>query len=100
MKRAFLLVAAMSAALAQQDMGVITGVITDPTGAAVPAARVTVTNSETNETRTVSTSDGGAYTVGPLRVGRYTVAVEHPVFQKAEHREIQLNAKDRARPDL
>ena len=36
MKRAFLLILVVSAALAQQDMGVITGVVTDPTGAAVP----------------------------------------------------------------
>src|SRR5881396_1848106 len=96
MKSAFLLVAVLGAALAQQDMGVITG----PTGAAVPAARVTVTNRETGETRSVSSSDGGAYTVGPLRVGRYTVSVEKQGFKKSVQQDIELHAQDRVRADL
>ena len=87
MKRAFLLVWVVSAALAQQDMGVITGVVSDATGAAVPSARVTVTNSETSETRTVTTSESGAYTVGPLRIGLYTVAVEKQGFKKSVEQE-------------
>ena len=94
---ALLLAAAL---FSQQDMGVITGVVTDATGAGVPGARVTVTNRETNEARAVDTSESGAYTVGPLRVGRYDVAVEKQGFKKAVWQDIELHAQDRVRADL
>ena len=102
MKRALLICTAFlgSALFAQQDMGVITGVVTDATGAAVPGARVTVTNRETNETRSVETAETGAYTVGPLRIGRYDVAVEKQGFKKAVRNDIELHAQDRARADV
>ena len=102
MKRALLICTAFlgSALFAQQDMGVITGVVTDPTGAAVPGARVTVTNRETNETRSVETAETGAYTIGPLRIGRYDVAVEKQGFKKAVWNDIELHAQDRVRADL
>ena len=100
MKRVFLFGLLVCAALAQQDMGVITGVVTDATGASVPAARVTATNRETGETRAVDTSDTGAYTVGPLRIGRYDVAVEKDGFKKSIQQDIELHAQDRVRADL
>src|SRR5262245_13276690 len=100
MKRVALLLASLSAAIAQQDMGVITGVVTDASGSSVPAAHITVTNRETGEMRTVDTSEGGAYTIGPLRIGRYDVAVEKQGFKKSIQQDIELHAQDRARADL
>ena len=52
----------------QQDMGVITGVVTDQSGAVVAGARLEVKDTETNETRIAETLDTGAYSVGPLRL--------------------------------
>jgi len=102
MKKALLICTALlgSALFAQQDMGVITGVVTDASGAAVPGARVTVTNRDTNETRFAETAESGAYTVGPLRIGRYDVAVEKQGFKKSVFSDITLHAQDRARADL
>ncbi|HEY2931271.1 MAG TPA: TonB-dependent receptor [Acidobacteriota bacterium] len=86
--------------LAQQDMGVITGVITDATGAAIPGAKIAVTNRETNENRTTVSSENGSYTVGPLRVGGYDLMVEMVGFKKAVWQNIPLHAQDRVRADF
>ncbi len=96
----WLFFAAAVAGHAQQDMGVITGLVTDASGAAVPGAKVTVTNPQTNENRTARTADTGSYTVGPLRIGVYDIAVEHEGFKTAVLRGIELHAQDRARVDL
>ncbi|MCL5742669.1 MAG: TonB-dependent receptor, partial [Acidobacteria bacterium] len=100
MRAAILLLTCLATAWAQQDMGVITGVVTDASGGAVPAARVTVTNRDTGENRTAKSSDTGAYTVGPLRIGRYDVAVEKEGFKRALRENIELHAQDRARADI
>jgi len=46
-----LVLACVSPLLAQTDRGGITGRVTDPGGAVVPGAKVTVTNAETNDSR-------------------------------------------------
>ena len=92
---------ALAASLfAQQDMGVITGLVTDPSGAAVLGAKITVLNLDTNETRAVETSEAGSYTVGPLRIGRYSVTAEMSGFKKAVYPEIRISAQDRVRADI
>jgi hypothetical protein len=100
MKRAAILLIFAAAAPAQQDMGVITGVVTDASGGVIPGARVAVVNRQTGEIRAVETSDTGAYTVGPLRVGRYDVNVEKQGFKKAIEQDLELHAQDRVRADV
>jgi hypothetical protein len=95
-----LLVLAAAPAAAQQDMGVITGIVTDGSGAAAPGARVTVTNRDTNETQSTGTDVSGSYTVGPLRIGSYDVAVELTGFKKAVWPAIALHAQSRVRADF
>jgi hypothetical protein len=90
----------LSAVYAQQDMGIITGVISDSSGAAVPAARVTIRDTATNEIRTIETNETGAYTVGPLRIGAYEIAVEKSGFRRAVWGDIQVHSQDRVRADL
>src|ERR1039457_2980589 len=58
---------------AQIDTGVISGRVTDPSGAVVPGAQITVIQSETN-------SDG-AYRVPSLRPGPYKVSVTAAGFK-------------------
>lgn len=88
------------AAWAQQDMGVITGLVTDSTGAAVPGAKIVVVNRDTNESRFTETGETGTYTVGPLRVGTYEITVEKAGFKKAVWKGIALHAQDRVRADF
>ena len=76
--------------LAQGTTGSITGTVTDASGAAVPGATVTVTQTETNAVHTITTSDSGLYTVTQLPPGKYTVAVNKSGFTRQEQTSITL----------
>ena len=65
---------------AQTLYGSVVGNITDPSGAAVPGATVTVINMETGFNRQVNAGDSGAYSVPDLQAGRYEVKVVTPSF--------------------
>jgi hypothetical protein len=51
----------------------------DSSGAVVPGAKVTLSNSGTGIRQETSTTPTGNYAIASLPVGRYTLAVEHPV---------------------
>ena len=68
-------------ASAQQSIGTILGVVKDTSGGTVPQAKVTVTSTETNESRTTTTRDDGSYRFPALRPGHYTVKIEKDGFQ-------------------
>jgi carboxypeptidase family protein/TonB-dependent receptor-like protein len=74
--------AASIAVNAQNATGRITGVVTDPQGAAVPDAKVRVTNVGTNVHWDAVTNADGAYQVLDLPIGNYKVAVEREGFAK------------------
>ena len=89
-----------SPSLAQVDRGGIVGLVTDPAGARVPAAQVTVTNLATNQSVVVSTDDKGQYTADLLRIGTYSVTVEKPGFQKAVQSSVDVGVNQTARVDI
>jgi Carboxypeptidase regulatory-like domain/TonB-dependent Receptor Plug Domain len=62
--------------------GSIQGSITDPSGANVPDATVTILDVDTGATKTVTTDKAGFYSVGPLNPGPYTVTVTGSGFEK------------------
>ena len=64
--------------------GAISGTVTDPTGAVVPGATVTVTNVDTGAVRTVHGNASGAYEVPQLNPGQYRVKVEVKGFRPEE----------------
>lgn len=61
--------------------GSIQGTVTDPNGAVIPNAAVTITNKATGQALKVNTSGSGTYTSGPLLPGDYQVKVEAQGFQ-------------------
>ena len=65
-----------TAVFAQRDLGTMAGTVTDPTGAAIPDARVTITEVATNLSYTVSTNANGEYVRPALKPGIYTVSAE------------------------
>src|ERR1700756_3998557 len=58
------------------DLGTIRGTVTDPSGALVAQAAVTVTDTSTGASRLTKTNGDGAYEMFGLRSGTYTVAVQ------------------------
>ena len=63
--------------LAQRaDRAVISGVVTDPQGAALPGATVTIHNQATGVDTILVTNAAGAYTSPPLVLGQYSVTVD------------------------
>jgi hypothetical protein len=77
---ALLTLLAFSCQLLAQTTGSISGVVTDPSGALVEGARVTVTNQGVNAARTVNTNSSGYYSVPNLVPGAYSVSVEKSGF--------------------
>jgi hypothetical protein len=61
--------------------GSIQGTITDPSGAAIPNAAITITSPDTGYSRTLTSDSAGYYSVGPLNPGNYTVTVSAPSFE-------------------
>jgi len=61
--------------------GSIQGTVTDPNGAVVPNAAVTITNKATGQTTKLTSSSSGTYASGALIPGEYTVRIEAKGFQ-------------------
>lgn len=66
------------------------GVVTDPSGAAIPGARVTLVQTATNTVRTTTTGNDGAYAFTELQPGDYTLTIEAEGFRKYEQRNLTL----------
>ena len=82
-------------ALAQSVTGSISGTVTDPTGAAIQRATVTIVLTERNQTlRTLTTSDTGFYAASALPVGTYDVHIKASGFTAEEVQSIVLHAND------
>ncbi len=89
-----------AAAWGQQVTAAVTGKVTDPTGAAVPGAKVTATDTERGtEWPTISNAEG-IYNLPRLPVGTYNVKVESQGFQTAQQSNIRLQLNDVARLDF
>jgi hypothetical protein len=76
------------------------GSVADPLGAAVPGAKVTVTNSATRQTSTTTTREDGSFEVLNLPIGRYSVAVEREGFNKVVTQENKLEINQSLRFDI
>src|SRR4051794_10010288 len=82
------------------DRAVISGVVSDEQGAAVPGATVTIHNEATGVDITTITNSAGAYTSPPLVLGRYSVTVDVQGFKKAVTTGILLQGGEAVRHDV
>jgi hypothetical protein len=79
---------------AQQNVGSISGTVTDSSGAAVPNAAITITNTDTNLVRKTNADGDGNYAAPSLPLGHYSVRAEAPAFKAAAQQGIMLNVND------
>ncbi len=87
-------------AFAQVQNGQFTGTVTDPTGASIGNAKVTVTNTATNFSSTATTNSSGNYTVKEVPPGSYKIAVEAAGFKTVENNGVTANAGTIAHLDV
>ena len=80
------------AASAQVQNGQFTGTVTDPSGAALPNARVTITNQGTGLSVTATTNQSGLYVAKELPIGTYKLTTEASGFKTASDTNVVLNA--------
>jgi hypothetical protein len=78
-----------------QATGSISGTVSDPTGAVVSGAKVTVSAQAIGLSRDAKTDDTGHYLVPLLPVARYTIRVELQGFQTAEDKDVRLQVDER-----
>src|SRR5579864_4798385 len=82
-----------------QDRGIITGLVTDKTGAAVSGATVTVTNAATGVKTVVNTTSAGNFSTPPLVLGNYRVEVELSGFKQSVQSGVQVTSGATVRVD-
>jgi hypothetical protein len=94
-----LALSASRTAFAQASAG-ITGTITDPSGAVVLNAKVTVTNQDTSVASHTVSSSAGTYSFKGLNPGRYRVAVEASGFKQAIQADVNVEVSTTATIDV
>lgn len=88
------------AASAQLSTATMFGSVTDSTGAAIPGATVIITQTDTQNTRTVTTGKDGTYRADFLPVGPYKLDVTANGFKKLERTGITLTVTEEAQVNL
>jgi hypothetical protein len=78
----------------------VRGAVTDPTGAALPKAKVTITEAERNVPHSVLTDDAGRYYLTALPPGKYTLSVEAQGFKKFMLTDVTLAVQQQATLDV
>lgn len=81
-----------TAAFAQAVYGSIVGTVTDPSGAAVAGAKITVLNQRKGTTDTATSNESGNYSVSHLVPDTYTVRAESSGFKITELKDVQVSA--------
>jgi hypothetical protein len=95
-----LVVLTPSVAAAQAVTGTILGRVTDSSGAVIPGATVTLTNTGTTQSRAVVTDAAGEYSAPSLPTGKYTVTAEIQGFKTVTMSNVDLGVDQHVRIDI
>ncbi len=81
--------------------GDLSGTVMDSTGATVSAARVTIQNISTGQTRVITTSDSGEFSAPQLEIGNYRITVEKDGFKSfTQNAVVRSGEKTRVDPQM
>ncbi|MES2390950.1 MAG: carboxypeptidase regulatory-like domain-containing protein [Acidobacteriota bacterium] len=97
---AFLLLVVGTLAHGQAVSGTIVGTVTDPTGAVVPKAQVTITLTGQSLVNTTVTNESGNFTLPNLPPGTYTVSAAASGFKRETRENIILDTNSTSRVDM
>ncbi len=89
-----------TALFAQFETAEVLGTVHDPTGGAILKASVTLTNQDTGIQAKASTDENGNYDFFNVKVGRYSIAVEHAGFSKFTTTDVDVTVGARQRVDV
>ena len=89
-----------AATFAQQITATVTGTVSDPAGAVIPGATVTITSIDTGLVKNTTTGDNGNYTIPFLAPGSYNIAVSKTGFETINKENITLEVAQTAGIDL
>jgi uncharacterized surface anchored protein len=95
-----LLAGSVSMGFGQAANGTLLGTITDPSNAVVAGANVTITEVNTNVTRSIVTNESGNYIFGNLERGTYRIEVQVTGFKKAVRDGVDVLVNNDTRADL
>ena len=85
---------------AQSTYGAVTGFVTDPSGAAIVDAQVTLTNLGTSEKRAQSTVADGLYSFVTVIPGQYRIEVEKKGFKRVSREPVVVEVQQNVRIDV
>ncbi len=85
---------------AQESRANIEGRVTDPQGAAVLGAKVSVVSEDTNVSQETVTNDQGSWTVRFLNPGTYRIVITAAGFKKSERKGVVLQVADMKQVDM
>jgi hypothetical protein len=85
---------------AQIDTGSVVGTVSDPSGAAIAGATVTLLNEATGVSRSVTTNSDGAYQFSAVVPGTYSVNASATNFEGAVHTNLEIDVQSRPAVDF
>ncbi|MCX6613422.1 MAG: carboxypeptidase-like regulatory domain-containing protein, partial [Acidobacteria bacterium] len=95
-----LLLLLFSASVFGQTLGDVSGAVTDPQGAPVAGANITIKNSSTNASRSTTTNGEGLYSFPALVPGTYSVKVDKAGFKTFNQSNIEVQVQASLRVDV
>ncbi len=94
-----LLLLTLLPAMYAQPTATVHGAVTDESGAVIPGAKVTVSNTA-GPVKSVTATDDGSYSVSGLQPGKYTVQAASPGLQQIQPSAVDLSASPNATANL